>query len=91
MTSSWNIYFLFNCDANELLRAINVLFILPENWNGKEIMQILNGFQVCGGRIWGPSRIEINVSTAGKWPQFSENAILWSLNARTHTHCVWKF
>ena len=60
-------------------------------WNGKEIMQILNGFQVCGGRIWGPSRIEINVSTAGKWPQFSENAILWSLNARTHTHCVWKF
>ena len=46
--------------------------------------------QVCG-RIWGPSRIEINVSTAGKWPQFSENAILWSLNARTHTHCVWKF
>ena len=44
MTSSWNIYFLFNCDANELLRAINVLFILPENWNGKEIMQILNGF-----------------------------------------------
>ena len=46
--------------------------------------------QVCG-RIWGPSRIEINVSTAGKLPQFSENAILWSLNARTHTHCVWKF
>ena len=42
--SSGNIYCWFNCDTNELLRAINVLFILPENWNGKEIMQILNGF-----------------------------------------------
>ena len=34
-------------------------------------------------RIWGGCRIEINVPTVGRWPQFSGKAILWIPNTKS--------